>query len=151
MLYVRVCAHSLSHVWLFVTPWTVGPSVHGIFLTRIPECVAISYSRESSWPRYQTHMSYISYTDRQILCHLGSYICESSSLIFSQKLKLDLSYGRNDVINYWKDLNHKFFALLPKLDKYSTQNVRSKQPLKLSILANQDYRESSHLFFRYVS
>ena len=28
------------------------------------------------------------------------------------------------------------FALLPKLDEYSTETVRSKQPLKLSILAN---------------
>ena len=43
------------------------------------------------------------------------------------------------------------FALVPKLDKYPTQNVRSRQPLKLSILANQDYHESRHLFFRNVS
>ena len=31
-----------------------GPSVHGISQARILQCVAISYSRESSWPRDQT-------------------------------------------------------------------------------------------------
>ena len=36
-----------------------GSSVHGIFQTRILECVAISFSRESSWPRDQTQVSCI--------------------------------------------------------------------------------------------
>ena len=39
---------SLSHVRLFATPWTVahsGSSVHGIVQARIPEWVAISFSR----------------------------------------------------------------------------------------------------------
>ena len=35
-----------------------GSSVHGIFQARILEWVAISYSRESSWPRYWTYGSY---------------------------------------------------------------------------------------------
>ena len=55
----------LSCVWLFGTPWTVvlpGPSVRGIFQTRILEWVAISYSRGSSWPRDWTHISWISCT-----------------------------------------------------------------------------------------
>lgn len=34
-----------------------------------------------------------------------------------------------------KTANRSSFVLLPKLDKHSTQNERSKQPLKLSILA----------------
>ena len=34
-------------------------SVHGIFQARILEWVAISFSRGSSWPRYQTRVSYI--------------------------------------------------------------------------------------------
>ena len=38
----------LSRVLLFVTPWTAGPSVHGISQTRILEWVAISFSRGSS-------------------------------------------------------------------------------------------------------
>ena len=45
---------SLSHVWLFVTPWTVAYqarrslSVHGIFQTRVLEWVAISFFRASN-------------------------------------------------------------------------------------------------------
>ena len=37
----------LSCVQHFVTPWP-GSSVHGIYQTRILECVAISFSRGSS-------------------------------------------------------------------------------------------------------
>ena len=36
-----------------------GSSVHGIFQARIPEWVAISFSRASSWPRDQTWVSCI--------------------------------------------------------------------------------------------
>ena len=36
-----------------------GSSVHGIFQARILEWVAIPFSRESSWPRYQTWVSRI--------------------------------------------------------------------------------------------
>ena len=54
------CAHSLGHVCLFVTPWTVcsslGSSVHGIFQARILEWIAISSSRRSSPPRDQNHV-----------------------------------------------------------------------------------------------
>ena len=41
-------------------------SVHGVSQARIPEWVAISFSRESAWPRDQTHISCIG---RQILYH----------------------------------------------------------------------------------
>ena len=44
-----------------------GSSVHGISQARILEWVAISYSRGSSWPRDQTHISYISCIGRWIL------------------------------------------------------------------------------------
>ena len=36
-----------------------GFSIHGIFQVRVPERVAISFSRGSSWPRDQTHVSHI--------------------------------------------------------------------------------------------
>ena len=59
-------AHMLSCfscVWFFATLWTVahlqGSTVHGI-PARILECVAMPYSRESSWPRGQTFVSYVS-------------------------------------------------------------------------------------------
>ena len=34
-----------------------GPSAHGIFQVRIPECVVISFSKGFSWPRDRTHVS----------------------------------------------------------------------------------------------
>ena len=37
-----------------------GSSVHGIFQARMLEWVAVSFSREASWPRDQTCVSYIS-------------------------------------------------------------------------------------------
>ena len=44
---------------IFVTSWTSPPcsSVHGISQARILEWIAISFSRESSWPRDPTHVS----------------------------------------------------------------------------------------------
>ena len=42
-----------------------GSSVHGILQARIPEPVAISSSRGSSWPRDQTHASCVSCTTRR--------------------------------------------------------------------------------------
>ena len=81
-------AQSLYSAWLFCDPMDYslpGSSIHGIFQARILGWVAISYSRASSWPRDQTH---VSYTGRQILyhCHLGSshpnvYI--NSSIIYN--------------------------------------------------------------------
>ena len=47
-----------------------GPSVHRIPQARIPEWVAISFSRGSSWPRDQTWILWFSCFGRQILYHL---------------------------------------------------------------------------------
>ena len=50
----------LSYVSLFVMDGSLpGSSVHGIFLARILEWVAIYFSRGSSWPRDQTPASRI--------------------------------------------------------------------------------------------
>ena len=52
-----------------------GSSVHGISQARILEWVAISFSRGSSWPRNQTHDSYIGrwiFSFFLPLSHLGS-------------------------------------------------------------------------------
>ena len=46
-----------------------GSSVHGISQARIPEWVAISSSRGSSWPRDQTHVSRVSFINRWIVYH----------------------------------------------------------------------------------
>ena len=53
---------SLSHVWLFATPWTVAcqaPLSMGILQARILEWVATPSSRVSSQPRDQTQVSCI--------------------------------------------------------------------------------------------
>ena len=61
--FVYVCVLTVSHVQLFVTPWTSFSlpvsSVHGILQTRILEWVAISFSRGSSRPRNQTWVSLV--------------------------------------------------------------------------------------------
>ena len=46
-----------SPVQLFVTPWTVAHSAHGILQERILEWVAMPYSRESSRPRGWTRIA----------------------------------------------------------------------------------------------
>ena len=44
-----------------------GSSIHGILQARIPERVAISFSRGSSWPRDRTRLSYSSCIGRWVL------------------------------------------------------------------------------------
>ena len=49
-----------SHVWLFVTPWTVtcqAPLSMGIFQARILACIAVPSSRGSSRPKHWTWVS----------------------------------------------------------------------------------------------
>ena len=64
-----MCA--LSHPTLYdpIDCSLPGSSVHEIFQARILEWVAISYSRGSSWPKDQTHISCISCISRRILYH----------------------------------------------------------------------------------
>ena len=62
------CLVTKSHLTL-CDPLDCSPpgfSVHGIFQARILKWVAIFFSRESSWPRDQTHISCFG---RQILYH----------------------------------------------------------------------------------
>ena len=47
-----------------------GSSIHGILQARILEWVAMYFSRESSQPRYQTHVSYVSCIGRWALLTL---------------------------------------------------------------------------------
>ena len=46
-----------------------GSSVHGIFQARILKWVAISFSRGSSQPKDQTHVSWLSFFGRHVLYH----------------------------------------------------------------------------------
>ena len=77
--HIHVCICMLSHsvVSDSLQPrrlYLPGSSVHGISQARILEWVAISYSRESSWPRDCPWISCVSCIDRWILslCHVGS-------------------------------------------------------------------------------
>ena len=47
----------MSDSWESMDCSPLGSSVHRIFQAKILECVAISFSRGSSWPRDQTHVS----------------------------------------------------------------------------------------------
>ena len=72
--FVAACEvlHAQSVVSAICDPIDCGPpssSVHGIFQARILEWVAISLSRESSWPRDWTHNSCISSTGRWVPHH----------------------------------------------------------------------------------
>ena len=57
---------SLSHVWLFATPWTMGSME---FSRPLLEWVAIPFSRGSSWPSNRTRVSCIAggFFTRQVL------------------------------------------------------------------------------------
>ena len=67
---VLIC---FSCIWLFVTLLMdrslPGSSGHGILQARIPEWVAMPSSRESSWPRDPTCVSYVSCIGKQVLYH----------------------------------------------------------------------------------
>ena len=75
-LWPHVCALShFSHVLLFVTPYTAvfqAPLSMGILQARILEWVVMLFSRESSWPRDWTRVSYVSCIGMWVLYHLGS-------------------------------------------------------------------------------
>ena len=64
-----VCAESLQSRWTLNNPMDCsipGSFVHGILQARIPEWIAMPFSRESSWSRDQAHISYISWFGRQV-------------------------------------------------------------------------------------
>ena len=66
-VYVCVCTQSCQIVCDPMDCSPPGSSVHGIFQVRILDWVAISYSRGSSQPRDQTHISCVSCIGRRIL------------------------------------------------------------------------------------
>ena len=54
-----LCAQSCLTLWDPMDCSSPDSSVHGIFLARILEWVATSFSRGSSWPRDRTHIPYV--------------------------------------------------------------------------------------------
>ena len=74
----------LSHVWLLATPWLYPPgsSAHGTSQARVPEWVALSFSRRFSQPRNQTRIS----------CIAGGFFTTEPSGEPKKWVFLDLSY-----------------------------------------------------------
>ena len=76
---VCVCVYAVSCSVMsnsLPTPWSVthpGSSVHGILQARILEGVAIPFSRGSSQPSDQNHVSCFSSTDRRILYRCATW------------------------------------------------------------------------------
>ena len=70
-----------------------GSSVHGIFQARILEWVAISFSRGSSRPRDQIHITCISHIGRQILYHCTTLEAQQfiSEIILLIRLSCELN------------------------------------------------------------
>ena len=71
----QLCVYMLSLVWLCdpMDCGLPGCSVHRIFQARIQECVAISCSRGSVWPRDPTHISCVSCIGRWILYNWATW------------------------------------------------------------------------------
>ena len=91
-----MCAQLLSPVQL-CDPMGCSPpgsSVHGIFQARILEWVATPFSRRSSPPRDQTHISCISCIGRWILYHWTSWELNTNSRL------IYMWYIQNQLHNY---------------------------------------------------
>ena len=93
-----------------------GSSVHGIFQARILECVAISYSRESSRPGDRTH---VSCTGRRILYHWAILLSILYIVVYfflSQSLRSSL-HSRSEELNstYWKEEYSRICGQILKL------------------------------------
>ena len=88
--------NSLSHVWLFVTPWIYrlpGSSVHGSFRARILEWVAIYFSRGSSWPRDWT----------QVSCTAGGFL----TIWATREAPLSYQESPKDMLHQNKEINQE--------------------------------------------
>ena len=72
-LYVCILSHSCLTLYDPLDCSPPGSSVHGIFQARILKWVSISYSRGSSWPRNQAHISCVSCIGSKILYHWATW------------------------------------------------------------------------------
>ena len=68
VFHLCMCAKSLSHVRLFVSPWTVARQA--ALSTGIPQTRILGWiSMPSSQPRDRTGISCVSCIGKQLLCH----------------------------------------------------------------------------------
>ena len=101
---LHVCVYARSVMTASLLPhglYLPGSSVHGIFMARILEWIAVTYSRGSSWPRDETHNSGLSHIDKRGLyhwCHLGSPVCV---LISYKDIVQKIRASANDLLFTW--------------------------------------------------
>ena len=102
-IYEIVVFQSLSHVWLFVTLWTVArqaPLSMGFFQAILLEWVVISFSRGSCQFGGQTCVSFIG---RRILCHWATWEAQIRDYIY---LKQNVTYGREREKDRWNKMKN---------------------------------------------
>ena len=97
-----------SHVQFVVTPWTVAHQVP-LFsrFSRQGYWSGLPFSRGSSWPRDQTHISYISCISRLVLYHwhhlgspqIGKVLCKLD-WVYHISFNPDLSDSRTHAIKH---------------------------------------------------
>ena len=119
-----------------------GSPVHGLLQVRILEWIAISYSRESSWPRDRTHTSCVPCTDRWLLYHWAT---SEDSKYHREKQRMfhtaDFLWKELLISSHAKDPNfvcwpHSFFfcpsgypLTVAKLLRIKTVNMNSSKQL----------------------
>ena len=95
----------LNHVWLFVTPWTVAhqaPLSMEFSRQEILEWVVISFSKGSSRPRDQVHISCVGKTDSLPLCHLGSLNLNITALFYFPLILSHMWFGYQNIQDFSK-------------------------------------------------
>ena len=121
---ILICVCMSSCSFLFEThcdPMNCSPpgsSVHGIFQARIVGWVAISYSKGSSQPRDQTHVSCISCNGRQILycCTTWEAQCSFTILKILGPLRIVLN-----LLSVLYQLNNKAWMIAHLLTTWFTE------------------------------
>ena len=72
-----------------------GSSVHGISQAKILGWVTISFCRGSSWPRNQTHISYVSCIGRQVLYHWVTWAAQTDPCLLQIPIMLSTSQNKS--------------------------------------------------------
>ena len=131
-----------------------GPSVHGIFSARILKWIAISSSRESSWPRNQTHVpsSLAFHVDSLLLTHWGIFKNAVSAKCSETKciqlgMPVQLPLRRMDEGTSMA-LSTALLLFLTSLPVFAGWVWGSVDPSPLSMGRSRSLGSVSHLFFR---
>ena len=126
---------SLSHVWLFASPWTVAhqalPSMD-FSREELPEWVAISFSRGSSRPRDQTRVSRIAGRHFTIWATRESH-------------KVWYCFGKTRIMKTWKNI----FEHLNSMGYSVNNNNNKKDPFSENLFFSslKSYQKKNHYAF----